>query len=34
LRRAVAQHHQRGIGEIVTVHMTRLAHAPAIRKPD
>ena len=34
LRRAVAQHHQRGIGKIVTVHGARLAHASAIRKPD
>jgi hypothetical protein len=30
----VAQHHERGVGEIVTVHTTRLAHTPAVRKPD
>ena len=34
LRRAVAQHHQCGLGEIFTVHAPRLAHAQTVRKPD
>ncbi len=33
LRRAVAEHHQRGIGEIFTVHAARLAQAQTVRKP-
>jgi hypothetical protein len=34
LRRAVAEHHQCGLGEIFTVHVARLAHEPNVRKPD
>ena len=34
LRRAVTEHHQHGIREIVTVHAARLAHTPTVRKPD
>jgi hypothetical protein len=34
LHRAVAEHHQCGLGEIFIVHTARLAHKPNVRKPD